>query len=199
MESELVKDETTLEMWIRVGLAREFGPVSGYLLRRSWEAVQVRDGNLLLECLSEARAMVASAELELESTAQGDAFYRTISRLGFEWAALKWVKALVEKAEGPVPYSFAVGVVTSAGGIPLDMTLTAFFHAMVSNQVSGALRLMRLGQTAGQSIIARLELAIIEVARDVMGRKEEDVGTAMPMLELCSMLHETQYTRLFRS
>ena len=100
VESELVKDETTLEMWIRVGLAREFGPVSGYLLRRSWEAVQVRDGNLLLECLSEARAMVASAELELESTAQGDAFYRTISRLGFEWAALKWVKALGGKGRG---------------------------------------------------------------------------------------------------
>ena len=35
------------------------------------------------------------------------------------------------------------------------------------------------------------------VAPEVITR--DDLGNATPMLDLCSMLHETQYTRLFRS
>ncbi len=72
--------ERRWKSWIRVGLAQEFGPVSGMLLRRSWTAARARDSAGLLDTLAEARALVATAEFELETTAQGAAFFSTLRK-----------------------------------------------------------------------------------------------------------------------
>jgi urease accessory protein len=60
-------------------------------------------------------------------------------------------------------------------------------------------RLIPLGQTNGQLAVARL-LPLIESVTEHASRVDlENLGTAAPGLERCSALHETQYTRLFRS
>jgi len=61
------------------------------------------------------------------------------------------------------------------------------------------LRLVPLGQTDGQLAIARLSPVVHAVAARALRTDPEDLGTAAPALEFCSMFHETQYTRLFRS
>jgi urease accessory protein len=60
-------------------------------------------------------------------------------------------------------------------------------------------RLVPLGQTDGQISTAALH-PVVEAAADAAEAAELDtLGTAAPMLDLLSMRHETQYTRLFRS
>jgi urease accessory protein len=198
-ESGLVHDEASLENWISAGLAREFGPVNGHLLCRAWESIQNRDATAFLDALAESRALVATSEFELETTAQGGAFFSTLRQTGLEFPAMGWAETLLAASPGPLPLAFVLGLTTAAASVPLELALTAFFQAMTGNVVSAALRLMRLGQTAGQRILARLEPAVIAAARNAMHRPAADVGAAMPVLELCSILHETQYTRLFRS
>jgi urease accessory protein len=198
-QSGLVRDEATLEDWIRTGLAHEFGPVGGMLLRQAWEAVQAGNSAALLEALAEARALVATTEFALETTAQGTAFFSTLRKASDAFPKLAWAETLVGISPGPLPYSFAVGVALAAAGIPLDPGLTAYFQAMIGNLVSAAMRLLPIGQTAGQRVIARLEEAVVAAAQGAMCRDPGDVGTAAPMMELSSISHETQYTRLFRS
>ena len=41
--------------------------------------------------------------------------------------------------------------------------------------------------------------AILEVADQALAGSLDDLGTATPLVDWCSMRHETQYTRLFRS
>jgi urease accessory protein len=65
--------------------------------------------------------------------------------------------------------------------------------------MSAGLRLGIVGQSGGQRILAALEPAITAAAIDAIGRDPEDFGAATFAVDLASMAHETQYTRLFRS
>jgi len=70
---------------------------------------------------------------------------------------------------------------------------------MAANLVSAGLRLGIIGQTDGQRILAVLEPVVIATATDAMTRDPADFGAATFAVDLASMAHETQYTRLFRS
>jgi urease accessory protein len=60
-------------------------------------------------------------------------------------------------------------------------------------------RLIPLGQTDGQRAVAALEDAVVETARVALAAGLDALGSAAVMVDVASMRHETQYTRLFRS
>ena len=62
------------------------------------------------------------------------------------------------------------------------------------------MRTVPLGQSDGQVALAALEEAVLEAAHAaIIAASLDEVGTATPLLDWCSLRHETQYTRLFRS
>jgi urease accessory protein len=65
--------------------------------------------------------------------------------------------------------------------------------------MSAGLRLGIVGQNDGQRILAALEPMIEASVEASLMRSPEDFGAATFALDLASMAHETQYTRLFRS
>jgi urease accessory protein len=65
--------------------------------------------------------------------------------------------------------------------------------------VTAGVRLIPLGQTDGQRAIAALEQAVLAATEEAMGATIDDLGSAAFTVDLASMAHETQYTRLFRS
>ena len=75
----------------------------------------------------------------------------------------------------------------------------AYIHAVAANLVSAGARLIPLGQTQAQIAIAQLAPVITDIAERAQATSLDDLGTAAPAIELCSLRHETQYTRLFRS
>ena len=83
--------------------------------------------------------------------------------------------------------------------MPLGLLLPAYLQAFAANLVSAAVRLVPLGQTDGQRATAALEPTVREVARLAPACPLDELGTATLIVDLCSMRHETQYTRLFRS
>jgi urease accessory protein len=195
VEAGLLKDEETLEAWLRVCLTEELGNVGGAMLRDAYEAVATRDATRLTQALEEARAQIPTPEFELEARAQGTAFLTTLRAA--------WPVALkdMEKtfAEGWVPYGSAIGLAAAAAGLPLKPVLIAYFQSVMSNLLSAGIRLIPLGQTAGQRILARLQPVALAAVERVLSRRDCDIGAAAPMIEWTSTHHETQYTRLFRS
>jgi len=81
----------------------------------------------------------------------------------------------------------------------LEVTLHAFLHAVVSNWISAAARLVPLGQSDSQRVLAELEPAVAATARRALAALLDDLGSATFRADIASMRHETQYTRLFRS
>ncbi len=98
---------------------------------------------------------------------------------------------------------------TSAqGGAFLEVTRAAWPCAaldfltqtwVAANLVSAGVRLIPLGQTDGQRVIASLEPLIATTAGRAPVTRLEDMGAAAFRADLASQRHETQYTRLFRS
>lgn len=67
------------------------------------------------------------------------------------------------------------------------------------NQVAAAIKLVPLGQTSGQRIMSDAIEVIAQSVRKAQQCKDEEIGLLAPGLAIASALHETQYTRLFRS
>jgi urease accessory protein len=74
-----------------------------------------------------------------------------------------------------------------------------FFHALVSNWISAGARLIPLGQTDSQRVLALLEPVVAVTVSRVLKAALGDLGSATFRADLASLRHETQYTRLFRS
>ena len=83
--------------------------------------------------------------------------------------------------------------------LPLAPALHAYLHAMTANLISAGVRLIPLGQTDGQRVLAALEPVAATTAERALVTALDEVGSASFRADLASMHHETQYTRLFRS
>ena len=62
-----------------------------------------------------------------------------------------------------------------------------------------AVKLVPLGQVAGQRLLQALGATIPAVVATAAALADDDLSTFAPGLALASARHETQYTRLFRS
>jgi len=93
-----------------------------------------------------------------------------------------------------------VALAAAAHGIALEAALGGYLHAFTANLISAAVRTVPLGQTDGQIALAALEGVVHTRSRLRLPVTDlDEVGTATPLLDWCSLRHETQYTRLFRS
>ncbi len=202
VEAGLVCDRARLQDWIGDILAFGSGRTDGLLLRASWDAVMARDEDRFIQAAEWATAFRATPEMALETTAQGEAFLVAATAAWPDTDLGRWRAALTAVA-CPACYPIVVGAAAASAGLALPMTLTAFLHAFVANLVSAGVRLIPLGQTDGQRIIAALEGPVIDEASAIAEMTEVrlpgDLCAATPVVDWTSMKHETQYTRLFRS
>ncbi|WP_422074386.1 urease accessory protein UreF [Tranquillimonas rosea] len=135
---------------------------------------------------AEAEARAAGSERWAETLAQGGAFARTVSALGGE---------AVPELAMPV----AVGVAARRLDLPPGLVAAKYLQAFAGNLVLASVRLIPLGQTDGQAVVARLSPVCEAVAQEAAVSRLEDVGGAAVLSDLAAMDHETKDVRLFRS
>jgi urease accessory protein len=194
VEAGKVRDAATLGDWIEDILRHGAGRSDAILLAETWRAVAAGDERRLADVAELAASFVPSAERRLETLAQGAAFLAA-TRAVWPAPALERLAAVAPD----VAYPVAVGTGAAAHGLPLAPTAQAFVQAFAANLVSAGVRLIPLGQTDGQRVLAALEPLAAATARHALTMKLDDVGSAAFRADIASMKHETQYTRLFRS
>jgi urease accessory protein len=195
-----VRGAAELGTYVETVLRHGTGWTDALFLRAAFEAgvEGTFEGWSLAEILATAAAQRATSELALESGAQGRALIAVLLR-AWPAAALEALAELCEEAQIEPPYAVVLGIAARAHGLPLPATLRAFLQAFAANLISAGIRLIPLGQTDGQRLTAALEGRVTEVVAAVQLSGFEDLGSAAPAIDLFSMAHETQYTRLFRS
>ncbi len=83
--------------------------------------------------------------------------------------------------------------------IPKRACLLGYAWSWVENQVAAAMKLVPLGQTAGQQILLALAGRLPGAVDCALRVNDDGIGASAPALAIASAKHETQYTRLFRS
>ncbi len=190
-----VRDEATLESWLRDALALGFGRNDAILLMAAHRAVVAGDFAALEEANDLALAFAPTRELHLETSQQGRSF------LDATLAAWPNDRLLTvgDALPGPVAYPIAVGAAAACHDVPAASASAALLLAVAQALVSAGVRLAPVGQTAGARIVARLAPLAQRLAVEAASLTLDDLASSTFRLDLGSARHETQYTRLFRS
>lgn len=132
------------------------------------------------------RAMAGSAERLRETVEQGAAF--TLAQAGLRGQEL--------------PARILPVAVAEAGRdleMPAAQIIALFQHSFASNLVSAAVRLVPLGQIAGQRVLAGLHDKIAAIAARAVGAQLTDLSLSAFRAEVTAMKHETLDVRLFKT
>jgi urease accessory protein len=133
-----------------------------------------------------ARAFCASSERVTESDRQGAAFARVTRRV---WD-LDLPDCLLPVALGRAAHLMA---------LPVPEVTALYLQNFASNLIAAAQRMMPLGQTDAQAVLARLTPLCASVAADAETVSEDDLYSNCFLSDIAAMRHETQDPRLFQS
>jgi urease accessory protein len=195
VEAGDITDAASFQDWLAVMIADGSGFCDAVFFAHAYRAVRQPDEAALRAVAELAVAFAPSKERHLETTAQGRAFLDA-TRAAWPTPA---VDCLLAISEGGVALPVAVGVASAGHAIALAPALQAYLHAFAANLVSAGVRLVPLGQTDGQRVLAALEPMVATTAERARATALDEVGGAAFRADLAAMRHETQHTRLFRS
>jgi urease accessory protein len=195
VEAGDIKDAQTLRCWLAVMIGEGSGFCDAVFFVHAHRAIAGNDDKALRAAAELAAAFVPSKERHLETTAQGRAFLEA-TRAAWPCPALARLDAAWP---GEMALPVAVGTACAGHGIACAPALFAFLHALTANWISAGVRLIPLGQTDGQRVLAALEGDIAAAAARAPATPLDEAGSCALRADIAGMRHETQYTRLFRS
>ena len=99
----------------------------------------------------------------------------------------------------PGHHAAVFGLIGGRLGWDPESMACAYLYSASAALVGAALRLLPLGQLAGQAILSNVVPMIAVLARDIQGREAADIWSFAPGLEIAGMRHATLEARLFRS
>jgi urease accessory protein len=193
-----IYDRESLVNWLTADLSYGSGRNEAILFAVAWRRSVDDDQVGLFEIAELAAALRGTSELALESSQPAGACLATLRRVWPDQILDSLAHALRERDVSPA-LAVVLGTRAAASDIPLTLALPAFLQSYVANWVTAAVKLIPLGQTDGQLAIAELEDAVLAASARAHEADIEALGSAALMVDLASMAHETQYTRLFRS
>jgi urease accessory protein len=112
---------------------------------------------------------------------------------------LDWLLDVLCRNQFQPALAVVLGARSASQNIPVGLALCAFLQSYLANLVTAAVRLIPLGQTDGQLAIGELEEVVLAASAQAQKATVDHLGSVAFMVDLASMAHETQYTRLFRS
>jgi urease accessory protein len=195
VEDGTVRDAATAQTWIGDILERVMATGEAALGWRLLGAAQSCDWPALVTWNGWFRASRETAELRAETEQTGG----SLAKLAVDLELLDAPARGVLPALAPVTLPAAYALAARGFAVPVDAALTAYVWSWLENQVLAAIKLVPLGQVAGQRLLTTLGARIPQVVATAMTVADDDLSTFAPGLALASARHETQYTRLFRS
>ena len=187
-----VHDEESAARFILGTLEHVLCPLDAALGVRMYRALQRDDLAQARQLGDELRASRESRELALEDEQLGLALGRVLTSTGVPNGELR--------ALGIAPSHIGAFMLAALRyEVALPEALGGYLYAFCESQVSVGLRLLPIGQSAGQRILERALPLLPRCVERTLTLGDDEVGSFAPGLALASARHETQYSRLFRS
>jgi urease accessory protein len=187
-----VKTEKCALGWIGGQLRQMLGALDLPVLVRMHKAWCDDDQERLVLWNRWLLAARESAELYAEDCQMGGSLQKLLPALGV-------VRTSAWPAEEKCSFALMFTLAAAEWGISAQDAACGYAWAWCENQVAAAVKLIPLGQTAGQRSLLALANEIPSIVADATGIQDEFIGQLSPAFAVACALHETQYTRLFRS
>ena len=190
VESGWVDSEAKTAEWIKGQIRKTLSTLDIPIMHRLYNAWQSKDKDKVLYWNQWLLAARESKELYDEDVQLGQSLNRVLKGLDIKLPFdddIEWTYAAM--------FSYA----SVKWEIPFTDSATGLLWAWSENQVAAAVKLVPLGQTSGQNILAEVLEEIPAAIEATKNFSDDEIGVLAPGLGIASALHETQYSRLFRS
>lgn len=195
VEAKLVHDEESARVWIEDLLRSVVGEFEAVAWLRVYAAWCDQDHARLGDWNRRILAARDTKEFRAEALQMGYSLRRLIVDAGWmDAVSLRRLHAMDE-----VGFCTGFAGLCAHWGIAAKEGLSAFLWTWLENQVMGAVKLVPLGQVAGQRMLQGLSSVLYEVAEDAMHRTDDELNNFAPALAILSSQHESLHSRLFRS
>ncbi|WP_433925133.1 urease accessory protein UreF [Vreelandella sp. 21] len=195
-----VSDEQSLSEWLSGVLEDGLTRCELPLIARFYTALEQHDSDAIAQWDEWLAATRETAELAAEDSRLGASLKRLLGSLDL-------LPRQDERSEGFQPpllpahagYVTLFSYAAFMRRVPPRQALLGFGWAWLENQLAVACKALPLGHTAAQRVIEQLRGELVATVDQALLLKDDDLGPVLPGVALASALHETQYSRLFRS
>jgi urease accessory protein len=187
-----VTDEEEATAWLLGLLESSFGTLDLPVLARLCVGWRARDGAAVERWSAWLAACRPTRELRAEDRQLGSALARVLATLGVGEAG-GWTTHV------HVTHATMFALAATHFEVPLPASLAGHAFSWAEAITSAAVRLVPLGQNAGQRMLAAAGRAIPAVVQRALELSDDELGSAAPGQAIASARHETLYSRLFRS
>ncbi len=202
VETGQIQSAQALQGWMSQELYHGAIRLEAAMVLRAYQAVLDQDGAELMAWNRWWSAARDTEELRLQSWQMGRSLLRLFLELEDPLPTTtidKTWPVLQNLWQEECNFAIAFGMVAASWQLePMD-TLQGYLQSWSTNLIGAGIKLIPLGQTAGQQLILNLQPELERAAQVVLHLPDEALESCGWGLSLASMAHETLYSRLFRS
>lgn len=192
IDDGLVTNATEVQEWLEGLLEHGLTQIDLPVMVRMFDAWALTDKESVVQWSKTLVACRETSELRSEDKQTGQALARLLVALDLD-EAQDWLR----KPEATLATLFSLAAVRWA--IPKREAAIGYLWSWLENQVLCAVKLVPLGQVAGQRLLIALAAKLPEQVNKALLLTDDEIGSSVFGLALVSSRHETQYSRLFRS
>lgn len=196
-----VKNEKDLRRFLNREIAESLASVELPLLFQAWLAATDEDDGLLglLDQVSEAVRF--SAEQRQASRRLGAQRWSLFEKLHLAKLTDEQ-RAWFAKVGETLPHKhlcIVAGIEASLLDLPVSAAMIALSHQTVMMVAQAAMKIMRIGQTSVQTLVAEMAIRYPELIAHAKALDIDDVGTCLPVFDIATAWHESAHARMFLS
>jgi urease accessory protein len=203
VESGAIRNEASAGQWFGDCLSFSLASFEAVYLAHMLSAWRDSDTAQLEELNAEFIASRETAELRAETLQMGHSLVKLLQGLP-DFADVHFPLPNPSPACGgwantSVSFPLAWSCAAARWRIETEDAIAGYLWAWLENQVMAALKAVPLGQTAGQRLLLSLGERLPALAKQAAVTPLDQARNFLPAFAIASSLHETQYTRIFRS
>ena len=193
VENGTITNIENLQDWLKSELIYGSIRLDAAIMVRGFYAIQSGDMQALKRWNLWLSAARDTEELRAASWQMGRSLMQLLGKLEPD------ILPVVNAVGYPGNYAIAFAIACAHWDINIQAALLAYLHSWANNLITAGIKIIPLGQTAGQELLLGLQPLLITTVGEILTMADDDLGCCNWGLSLASMQHETQYTRLFRS
>lgn len=196
-----VRTPEDLQHFLHHDIAATLGSVELPLLYQAWLAATAEDDGVLVLLDQVSEAVRFSAEQRQASRRLGTQRWSLLGKLHASRMG-DGECALFDQFGLSLPHKHlcvVAGVEAALLGMPVSAAMTALSHQTVMMVAQAAMKIMRIGQTTVQSLVAEMAAQYPGLIANAKTLDLDDVGTCLPRLDIACAWHETANARMFLS
>ncbi|MFH0258002.1 urease accessory protein UreF [Vibrio rumoiensis] len=197
VEAGWVDNQAKLMDWLEMMLNNSLATLELPILAKFYRALESDDEASIEYWSQYLYSCRETSELRAEELQRGKALFTLLKQLELpiksEWQPEDDPKAATQNQ------LLGFCVAAKAWGISLHSLQQGYLWSWAENIVMAGVKLVPLGQTAGQKTLIGLSEWLPQTIEKANQIQDDDIGSFTPSVAIASSRHETQYTRLFRS